>query len=42
MKDVHAKYEGLYANICNILGKLHVNGNISASFFNQKVLNTAL
>ena len=42
MKDVHAKYEGLYANICDILGKLHVNGNISASFFNQKVLDTAL
>ena len=42
MEDVHAKYEGLYANICDILGKLHVYGNISVSFFNQKVLDTAL
>ena len=42
MEDVHAKYEGLYANICDILGKLHVNGNIFASFLNQKVLDTAL
>ena len=42
MEDVHAKYEGSYANICDILGKLHVNGNISASFLNQKVLDTAL
>ena len=42
MKDMHAKYEGSYANICDILGKLHVNGNISASFLNQKVLDTAL
>ena len=42
MEDVHAKYEGLYANICDISGKLHVNGNMFASFLNQKVLDTAL
>ena len=42
MEDVHAKYEGLYANICDILGKLHVKGNISSSLLNQKVLDTAL
>jgi len=42
VEDVHAKYEGLYANICDISGKLHVNGNMFASFWNQKVLDTAL
>ena len=42
MENVHAKYEGLYANLCDILGKLHIDGNISVSFLNQKVLDTAL
>ena len=42
MEDVHSKYEDLYANICEIVGKCRINGNISVSFLNQKVLDTAL
>ena len=42
MEDVYAKYADLYANICDILDKLQNNDNISVSFLNRKVLDTAL
>ena len=36
MEDVHSKYEDLYANICEIVGKCRINGNISVRFFESE------